>query len=62
MTSKFDFDGMLDDYRKSAENVSEHAVNLIVVFVLQTVLFPLLFLYLIYRVFRGVVLPSRVRG
>jgi len=42
MTSKFDFDGMLNDYRQSAENVSEHAVNLIVVFVLQTVLFPLL--------------------
>ena len=59
MTSKFDFDGMLEDYRKSAENVSEHAVNLIVVFVLQTVLFPLLFLYLIYRLFKSVIRPSR---
>ena len=62
MTSKFDFDGMLNDYKQSAENVSEHAVNLIVVFVLQTVLFPLLFLYLIYRLFKGFLLPSRARG
>ncbi len=59
MTSKFDFDGMLDDYKQSAETVSENAVNLIVVFVLQTIIFPLLFMYLIYRLFRSVVLPSR---
>lgn len=57
MTSKFDFDGMLDDYRESAENVSEHAVNLIVVFLLQTILFPLLFLYIVYRAFRYLLLP-----
>ncbi len=59
MTSKFDFDGMLDDYKQSAETVSENAINLIVVFVLQTIIFPLLFLFLIYRLFRFVVLPSR---
>ncbi len=59
MTSKFDFDGMLDDYKQSAETVSENAINLIVVFVLQTILFPLLFMYLIYRLFRSVLLPSR---
>ena len=59
MTSKFDFDGMLNDYKDSAENVSEHAISLIVVFMLQTVVFPLLFLYLIYRLFRSVLLPSR---
>ncbi len=57
MTSKFDFDGMLDEYRSSAENVSEHAVNLIVVFVLQTILFPLLFLFIIYRAFRYLLIP-----
>ncbi len=59
MTSKFDFDGMLNDYKNSAENVSEHAVNLIVVFLLQTIVFPLLFLYLIYRLFRSLLLPRR---
>ncbi len=59
MTSKFDFDGMLNDYKNSAENVSEHAVNLIVVFLLQTIVFPLMFLYLIYRLFRSLLLPRR---
>ncbi|MEM7258865.1 MAG: hypothetical protein AAF404_15930 [Pseudomonadota bacterium] len=57
MTSKFDFDGMLNDYRQSAENVSEHAVNLIVVFLLQTIIFPLVFLYVVYRAFRYLLLP-----
>jgi len=62
VTSKFDFDGMLDDYKESAENVSENAINLVVVFMLQTVLFPLLFLFIVYRIFRSVLLPSRVRA
>ncbi len=57
MTSKFDFDGMLQDYKKSAEDVSEHAVNLIVVFLLQTILFPLIFLFVVYRAFRYLLLP-----
>ncbi len=57
MTSKFDFDGMLQDYKRSAEDVSEHAVNLIVVFLLQTILFPLLFLYVVYRAFKYLLLP-----
>lgn len=52
MTSKFDFEGMLRDYRNSAENVSEHAINLIVVFVLQTILFPLFFLFVVYKLVR----------
>lgn len=57
MTSKFDFDGMLQDYKNSAEDVSEHAVNLIVVFILQTILFPLIFLFVVYRAFRYLLLP-----
>ncbi len=61
VTSKFDFDGMLDDYKQSAESVTEHAVNLIVVFILQTVIFPLLFLYLVYRLFSFLLLPRPPR-
>lgn len=57
VTSKFDFDEMLQGYKNSAENVSEHAVNLIVVFVLQTVLLPLLFLFVLYRLFRFLLIP-----
>lgn len=56
VTSKFDFAGMLDDYKAAAENVSEHAINMIVVFTLQTVIFPLLFLFIIYRLFRALLL------
>jgi len=48
---------MLQDYRTSAEDVSEHAVNLIVVFLLQTILFPLVFLFIVYRAFRYLLLP-----
>lgn len=62
MTSKFDFDSMLQDYKNSAENVSEHAVNLIVVFLLQTIIFPLIFLYFIYRAFRYLLLPPARSG
>jgi hypothetical protein len=61
VTSKFDFDGMLNDYKESAESVTEHAVNLIVVFVLQTVIFPLVFLYLVYRLFKFLILPNSPR-
>ncbi|OED37055.1 hypothetical protein AB833_25065 [Chromatiales bacterium (ex Bugula neritina AB1)] len=58
MTHKFDFEGMLEEYKGAAENVSEHAVNLIVVFVMQTILFPLIFLFVIYRLFRSILLPA----
>ncbi len=54
VTSKFDLTGMLDDYKVAAENVSEHAINMIVVFTLQSIIFPLLFLFIIYRLFRAV--------
>lgn len=36
----------LESFRQAAAEVSEHAINLIVVFVLQTIVFPLLFLWL----------------
>ncbi len=62
VTNKFDFEGMLEDYSSSAENVSEHAVNLIVVFLLQTILFPLLFLFLIYKAFRYLLLSPIKSG
>ena len=56
VTSKFDLTGMLDDYKAAAENVSEHAINMIVVFTLQTIIFPLLFLFIVYRLFCAVIL------
>jgi len=39
----------LDKYQKLASDTTEHAINIIVVFVLQTILIPLLFIWLTYR-------------
>ena len=39
----------IDKYKELAAEATRHAVNLIVVFVIQTILFPLLFLWLLFR-------------
>lgn len=43
---KVDFDQRLEDYKAAAQDISENAINLIVVFLMQTVVLPLLFLWL----------------
>lgn len=47
--NQIDLNQRLEDYRLAAESVSENAIALIVVFILQTIVFPLLFLWIIYR-------------
>ncbi len=47
--NQVDLNQRLEDYRVAAQSVSENAISLIVVFMLQTVIFPLLFLWVIYR-------------
>ncbi|MGI9293672.1 MAG: hypothetical protein ACR2PS_06785 [Pseudomonadales bacterium] len=42
---KVDFERRLVDYKAAAQDISENAVNLIVVFLMQTVVLPLLFLW-----------------
>jgi hypothetical protein len=44
----------IDEYKEVAADASRHAVNLIVVFVIQTVMLPLLFLWAIYRFLRDI--------
>lgn len=39
----------LEKYKDVAADATKHAINLIVVFVIQTVMFPLLFLWIIFR-------------
>lgn len=39
----------LEKYKEVAADATKHAINLIVVFVIQTILFPLLFLWIIFR-------------
>ena len=49
-----DIEKRLDEYRVAAENISESAIRLIVVFLMQTVVFPLLFLFIVVQVVRRV--------
>lgn len=44
----------LSRLRDSASNASEHIINLIVIFVLQTILLPLLFLWLLIEILKNV--------
>ncbi len=53
--SVVDVEARLDRYAAAAESVSENTIRLIVVFVMQTVVFPLLFLYVLWGVLRRVV-------
>lgn len=50
--SQVDFEEKLERYKAAAETISENAVNMIVVFVLQTIVFPLGFFWLVVTVFR----------
>jgi len=43
--ASFDIQGRIEQYKQAASDATEHAVDLIVVFVLQTAIFPLLFLW-----------------
>ncbi len=50
-----DVEGRLERLRESTANASEHIINLIVLFVLQTILMPLAFVWLIVELFKGAV-------
>lgn len=47
-----DFRAKVEDYKNLGAALIEHTVNLIVIFILQTVLFPLLFLWGLYHLLR----------
>lgn len=49
---QIDFEKKLEEYKIAAEAISENTIRLIVVFVMQTVVFPLLFLWMIYTLLR----------
>lgn len=54
--ASIDIQSRIDQYKQAAAEVTEYAVNLIVVFVVQTVLFPMLFLWGILKVLKWVLL------
>jgi hypothetical protein len=53
-TQSIDIEATLQQYQQAAANVSEQLIQLIVIFVLQTVVLPLLFLWGIGRLLRHV--------
>lgn len=53
---QIDFEQRLNDYKSAAETISENTIKLIVVFLMQTVVFPLLFLWVVYTVMKKVIL------
>lgn len=53
--SSIDIDARLEEYRVAAESVSESTIRLVVVFLMQTVVFPLVFLYIVVGLLRRLV-------
>ncbi len=49
-------DRHMDEYRAAAERISENTIRLVVVFVMQTLVFPLIFLFFTVRLFRRLLL------
>lgn len=53
---QIDIDAHIEEYKAAAENVSEYTIDLIVVFVLQTIIFPLLFIWLVIQIIKRIAL------
>lgn len=51
--SQMDVQGYIERYKAAASEASEHAINLIVIFILQTIVIPITFLWILYRLFRN---------
>ena len=45
-------DKRMDEYRVAAERISENTIRLVVVFLMQTLVFPLVFLLLVINFFK----------
>ena len=49
-----DIEKRLDEYRQAAETISENTIRLVVVFLMQTLVFPLMFLYIVFGIARRI--------
>lgn len=50
-----DIEARIERYKLAAAEATEHVINLIVVFIFQTILLPILFLYVIYRLLKQLI-------
>ena len=55
-TNKVNIQQHIDDFKNAAETISEHAMNLIVIFFFQTILLPLTLIWLIIQLIKWVLL------
>jgi len=53
--ASLDVGGYIERYKSAAADASEHAINLIVIFLMQTVLVPLLFLWTLVQFYKRLV-------
>ena len=53
LNSKY-YDTKIEEYKKAVDKSSEDIVSLIIAFIFQTILLPLLFLFLLYHFVRGI--------
>lgn len=51
----FDISARIDRYKQAAADATEHVINLIVVFIFQTILFPILFLVFVYQLLKKLI-------
>ena len=52
---RINIEARMDALKQAAENISEHTINLIVIFVTQTILLPLLFLWLFLQIIKWII-------
>lgn len=50
-----DIGAQIERYKQAASDATEHVINLIVVFIFQTILFPILFLLVVYRLLKNMI-------
>ena len=58
ITEKFEpsfYQKKVDEYKNAVDNSSEYVIDLIIVFIFQTILLPIIFLYLLYVLLRKIV-------
>ncbi|MGD8484565.1 MAG: hypothetical protein PVJ63_06255 [Thioalkalispiraceae bacterium] len=57
-----DINARIEQYKQAASDATKYAINLIVVFVFQTILFPLLFLLVIYQLLKKIIKLDWIKG
>lgn len=59
-TQSFDVRQHLEDFKQAAENISENAIKLIVVFVFQTIILPLGAVWMVFQLIRVIVVRWQI--